>query len=171
MLRLQALARSRIIGNMVSALTVQKAFLNNLENIVNRRVDILSVTKTLSVTHRVRSIIAWEKIFTCCLVIWTWKLSQRLGYNNKILVSDGTFSLWNNDKVNTLELVRGVGKPKSHETVVRPTITYKDSQKQTITHEEERVAFVLALASTFGIWYAFRQWEVPDKATSSRWSR
>ena len=36
----QASARSRIVGNTASALTAQKAFLNNLDNIVNRRVDI-----------------------------------------------------------------------------------------------------------------------------------
>ena len=32
--------RSSIVGNTVSALTAQKAFLNNFENVVNRRVDI-----------------------------------------------------------------------------------------------------------------------------------
>ena len=36
----QASARSRIVGNMASALTVQKPFLNNFEDIVNRRVNI-----------------------------------------------------------------------------------------------------------------------------------
>ena len=36
----QASARSSIIANMVSALTAQKAFLNNFENVVNCRVDI-----------------------------------------------------------------------------------------------------------------------------------
>ena len=35
----QASARSSIVGNMTSALTVQSAFLNNFEDIVNRRVD------------------------------------------------------------------------------------------------------------------------------------
>ena len=39
-LSLQASVRSRIIGNMASTLTAQKAFLNNFENVVNRRVDI-----------------------------------------------------------------------------------------------------------------------------------
>ena len=33
-------ARSGIVGNMSSALTTQKAFLNNFEDIINRRVDI-----------------------------------------------------------------------------------------------------------------------------------
>ena len=36
----QASARSSIVGNVASALTAQKAFLNNFEDIVNRRVDI-----------------------------------------------------------------------------------------------------------------------------------
>ena len=36
----QASARSSIVGNTASALTVQSAFLNNFENVLNRRVDI-----------------------------------------------------------------------------------------------------------------------------------
>ena len=36
----QASAKSSIVGNSASALTAQSAFLNNFENIVNRRVDI-----------------------------------------------------------------------------------------------------------------------------------
>ena len=36
----QAAARYGIVGNTASALTAQSAFLNNFENIVNRRVDI-----------------------------------------------------------------------------------------------------------------------------------
>ena len=35
----QASARSRIIGNVASSLTAQKAFLNNFGNVVNQRVD------------------------------------------------------------------------------------------------------------------------------------
>ena len=36
----QASAGSSIVGNLASTLTAQSAFLNNFENIVNRRVDI-----------------------------------------------------------------------------------------------------------------------------------
>ena len=36
----QASARSGIVGNTVSALTAQSVFLNNFEDIVNRRVNI-----------------------------------------------------------------------------------------------------------------------------------
>ena len=39
-LSLQASARSSIIGNTMSVLTAQSAFLNNFENVVNRRVNI-----------------------------------------------------------------------------------------------------------------------------------
>ena len=36
----QASARSSIIGNSASSLTAQSAFLNNFENVMNRKVDI-----------------------------------------------------------------------------------------------------------------------------------
>ena len=36
----QASARSSIVGNTASAFTAQSAFLNNFENVVNRRLDI-----------------------------------------------------------------------------------------------------------------------------------
>ena len=41
----QASARSSIIGNSASSLTAQSAFLNNFEDVVNRRVDILEDVK------------------------------------------------------------------------------------------------------------------------------
>ena len=63
----QASARSSIVGNTACALTAQSAFLNNFENIVNRRVDVI---KTLSVMHRVRSITVSGKTFSCYLVTW-----------------------------------------------------------------------------------------------------
>ena len=40
LLSLRASARSKIIGNTGSALTAQKAFLNNFENVLNWSVDI-----------------------------------------------------------------------------------------------------------------------------------
>ena len=69
----QASARSEIVGNTVSALTAQSPFLNNFENVVNRRVDIREDIKryqdTVRVTHLVRLIAAWDRIFICLLVI------------------------------------------------------------------------------------------------------
>ena len=50
----QASARSSIVGNSASSLTAQSAFLNNFEDVVNRRVDIREDAKryqeTLSYT-------------------------------------------------------------------------------------------------------------------------
>ena len=68
----QASARSEIVGNTASALTAQSAFLNNFENVMNCRVDIREDIKHYEdtpVTHRVRLITAWDRIFTCCLAI------------------------------------------------------------------------------------------------------
>ena len=54
----QASARSCVIGNTASALTAQKAFLNNFENVVNRRVDIQEYIKR----HQDTLSYAWSKV-------------------------------------------------------------------------------------------------------------
>ena len=77
----QASARSSIVGNLASSLTAQSAFLNNFENVVNRRVDIQEDIKryqdalsyTLSkVNYSVR------ETFPCYLETWNEKLRQVL---------------------------------------------------------------------------------------------
>ena len=45
--------------------------------------------------------------------------SGTVGYNNKILLSDGTFSLGKNDRVNNFELAKGTGDNPSHKAVVQ----------------------------------------------------
>ena len=70
---------SGIVGNTASALTAQSAFLNNFEDIINRRVDIredLNIIKTLSVTHRVRSITGQGKYLH---VTWRHELKNQIG--------------------------------------------------------------------------------------------
>ena len=85
-----------------------------------------------------------------------------VGYNNKILVSDGKFSLGKNDKVNALELAKGykvVGlKPtkasiKNHKVVAQSDAT--QDLKQTNTYEEEKAASILFIAGAFTKWYMF----------------
>ena len=69
----QASPRSSIIGNLASSLTAQSAFLNNFQNIVNRKVDIQEGIKRYQdplVTHQVRSITVLGKTFSCYLVTW-----------------------------------------------------------------------------------------------------
>ena len=84
-----------------------------------------------------------------------------VGYNNKIPVSDGNFSLGKNDKVNTFELAKeaiiskeGKISHKDIKVVVQPSLmnTQKNStQKQTIFHKEEKVALILSMAGSFAI--------------------
>ena len=88
---------------MTSALTAQKAFLNNSEN-RNRRGDIHEVIiryqETLSYALSKVNYSMGENI---CMLPSDMN-PRTVGYNNKLLVSDGTFSLGKNDEVNTFEL-------------------------------------------------------------------
>ena len=128
----QASAGSSIVGNMASALTAQSAFLNNFENIVNRRVDIREDIKryqdTLSYTLSKVNYSVGEDVY---MLPSDMKLKIKTGtvrYNNKILVSDGKFILGKNDEVNSLET---------------PAISHKDSNlvKQTaVTHRDSETA-------------------------------
>ena len=92
----QASARSGIVGNTVSALTAQSAFLDNFEDIVNRRVDIREDIKryqdTLSYASSKVDYSVRENLY---MLPSDMNLKIRSGtarYNNKILVSDEKFS-------------------------------------------------------------------------------
>ena len=98
----QASARTGIVGNSASSLTAQSAFLNNFENVVNRRVDIREDIKryqdTLSYASSKVDYSVGENLF---MFHTNMELRIRLGtvrYNNKILVSDGKFNLGKNDE-------------------------------------------------------------------------
>ena len=91
----QASARSGIVGNTASALTAQSAFLDNFEDIVNGRVDIREDIKhyqdTLSYSSSKVNYSIGENLY---MLPGDMKLkirSSTVGYNNKILVSDGNF--------------------------------------------------------------------------------
>ena len=93
----QASARSSIVGNTASALTAQSAFLNNFEDIVNSRVNIQKDIKfyqdTLSYASSKADYSVGEHLY---MLPSDMTLKIRAGtvvYNNKILVSDGNFSL------------------------------------------------------------------------------
>ena len=100
-----------------------------------------------------------------------------VGYNNKILVSDGNLSLGKNDEVNLV-----VPEMKSHKTFLEtsaiknhktnsikpttitasqglthtPAISQKNQEPKTIIQNAEKIAVVLALAGGFPIWNIFR---------------
>ena len=117
----QASARSGIVGNTASALTAQSAFLNNFEDIVNHRVNIQEDIKhyqdTLSYASSKADYSVGESIYMIPSDMNLKIRSGAVGYNNKILVSDGKFILGKNEKVNSVPVM------KSHEvtqTAARP---------------------------------------------------
>ena len=164
----QASARSGIAGNTASALTAQLAFLNNFEDIVNRRVNIQEDIKryqdTLSYTLSKVNCSVGEHLY---MLPSDMTLKIRLGtvgYNNKILVSDEKFILEKNEKVNSLE-APVIKSHKGSNVVTQTAVTHKDSEtavthkdlekKLTITHEEEKIALILSLTGIFMVWYLF----------------
>ena len=86
-----------------------------------------------------------------------------VGYSSKILVSDEKFSLGKNDEVNETPKI-------SHQSTItqaqKPNITHVLTQAQKPTHahelakkpthEDEKIALVLALVGGFTIWNIFR---------------
>ena len=167
----QASARSSIIGNKASALTAQSAFLNNFENIVNRKVDIQEDIKryqdSLSYASSKVDYSVGEHLYMLPSDMELRIKTGTVGYNNKILVSDGNFSLGKNEKVNSLEppaiKTNSLETPaiESHSNTAQelthtPTISQKNQEPKTIAHSNEKIALVLALAGGFPIWNMFR---------------
>ena len=178
----QASARSSIVGNTASALTAQSAFLNNFENIVNRRVNIQQDIKryqdTLSYTSSKVDYSVGQNIYMLPSNLKLKIKTGTVGYNNKILVSNGNFILGKNEKVNSLEpteikshkdsktnfLETPTGK--NHKTNPLETPAMKSTQtavnsertveKTIISHEDEKVALVLSLTGIFMIWFIFQ---------------
>ena len=88
--------------------------------------------------------------------------SGTVGYNNKILISDGKFNLGKNDKVNSLE-APAMKNHKYSNVAAQTSATHKDSnlvkqtavtqkkseQKPTITHKEEKATLILFLTGGF----------------------
>ena len=102
----QASARSSIVGNTASALTSQSAFLNNFEDIVNHSVniqeDIKTYQDTLSYASSKLDYSVGQNIYMLPSNMELKIKTGTVGYNNKILVSNGNFSLWKNDEVNLI---------------------------------------------------------------------
>ena len=86
----QASARSGIVGNTASALTAQSAFLNNFENVVNRRVDIREDIKryqdTLSYASSKVDYSVGQNIYMLPSDMNLKIRSGTVGYNDKILL-------------------------------------------------------------------------------------
>ena len=163
----QVSARSSIVENTTSALTAQSAFLNNFENVVNQRVNIQEDIKyyqdTLSYASSKVDYSVGENIYMLPsnMNLFNIKLGT-VGYNNKILVSDGKFSLGKNVEVNSLETpaMKSTQTADSNEVLLlrlahAPTITHNEEPK-TITHNSKIIALVLLLAGGFAIFNMFQ---------------
>ena len=173
----QASVRSFIVGNSASSLTAQSAFLNNFENIVSRRVDIREDIKryqdTLSYASSKFDYSVGEHL---CMLPTDINLKIRLGtvgYNNKILVSDGKFNLGKNNEVNSLEApaikshkTNSLETPaiKNHKTnsLETPAIESHSNTAQglthapTISHDDVKAVFILLLTGGFTVRFLFR---------------
>ena len=96
--------------------------------------------------------------------------SGTVGYNNKILVSDGKFNLGKNDEVNSLKTpaieTNSLETPaiKNHKTnsLETPAIESHSNtargltQAPTISHEDEKTALILFIVGGFTVWFLFR---------------
>ena len=133
----QASARSGIVGNTASALTAQSAFLNNFEDIVNRKVNIQEDIKryqdTLSYASSKVDYNVGESIYMIPSDMNLKIRSGTVGYNNKILVSDGKFILGKNEKVNSVPVMKS---HKVTQTAARPKLNSNDvlSHAPNISH-------------------------------------
>ena len=154
----QASARSSIVGNSASSLTVQSTFLNNFEDIVNRKVDVRENIKryqdTLSYASSKVDYSVGEHLYMLPSDMTLKIRPGTVGYNNKILVSDGKFGLGKNDEVNSLKTP--AIKTNSLELTDTPATSQKNQKPKTITHSDEKIALVLALAGGVAIWNMFR---------------
>ena len=160
----QASARSSIIGNSASSLTAPSAFLSNFENFVNCSVniqeDIKHYQETLSYASSKVDYSIGENLFMLPSNMQLRIRSETIRYNNKILVSDGNFSLGKNENIHSLKTpaieTNSLETPaiKSHLNTARglthtPTIFQKNQKPKTIIHSNEKIALVLALAGDF----------------------
>ena len=137
--------------------------MNNFEDIVNRRLDIREDIKhyqdTLSYASSKVDYSVGENLYVLPSNMKLKIKTGTVGYNNKILVSDGNFSLGKNENVNlTLPAI------KSHETnsLETPAIeshsntTYGLTHAPTVSHEDEKTALILFLTGGFTVWFLFR---------------
>ena len=139
--------------------------MNNFEDIVNQRVNIQEDIKRYQDTFSYTSSkVDYSVGQNICMLPSDMNLIIRpgtVGYNDKILISDGKFNLGKNEKVNlTVPHKTNSVEPTTITTTQglthAPAISQKKQEPHTITHNEEKIAFVLFMAGGFAIWNIFR---------------
>ena len=169
----QTSTRGPIIGHEARNLDAQRVFLNNFENVINRRVDIPEdirrFQKTLQYARSKVDYAIGEFIY-----MLPSDMNLRIGnvrnYNNKILISSPSFKIGTNLKVNldgekdkpdVKQKKEPNTKPnKEHKQDVKPNIKFEQDVKKPdtneITYEDEKVALVLGITSVFTVWWMFK---------------
>ena len=176
----QASARSQIIGYEARNLDAQRVFLNNFENIINRRVDISEDIQRFQKTLQY----ARSKVdYAVAEYVYLLPSNVR-NYNNKILISSPSFKIGTNLKINldgekdkpdVKPKGKGIVKPKpdvkqkkepntkpnkEHKQDVKPNIKFEQDVKEPdtneITYEDEKIALVLGTTAVFTVWWMFK---------------
>ena len=130
---------------------------------MNQRVDIWEDIKhyqdTLSYASSKVDYSVGEHVYMLPINMTLKIKTGTVGYNNKILISDGTFILGKNDEVNSLE----TPAVKNHKTNSLETPAIKShanttqglTHAQTISHEDEKTAMILFLTGGFTVRFLF----------------
>ena len=180
----QTNTRSPIIGHEARNLDAQRVFLNNFENVINRRVDIPEdirrFQKTLQYARSKVDYAIGEFVY-----MLPSDMNLRIGnvknYNNKILISSPSFNIGTNVKVNIdvkskeVKTEPDVEPNKEQKQDVKPNIKFDQDVKKPdllssqfnyvekrsklndkITYEEEKVPLVLGITSVFTVWWMFK---------------
>ena len=174
----QTSGRAQIIGHEARNLDAQRVFLNNFENIINRRVDISEdiqrFQKTLQYARSKVDYAVAEYVY-----LLPSDMNLRIGkirrYNNKILIASPSFKIGTNLKINLDEekdkpevksnkeqkqyIEPNTSSNKEHKQDVKHNIEFNGESKpdkNKITYEEEKVALVLGITSIFTVWWMFK---------------
>ena len=128
---------------------------------MNRKVDIQEDVKryqdTLSYTSSKVNYSVREHLYMLPSDMELRIRSGTVGYNNKILVSDGNFSLGKNDEVNlTVPAIKSHNTNSIEPTTITQAPAISQKNQKPITHSDEKIALVLALTGGFAIWNMLR---------------
>ena len=142
---------------MASSLTAQSAFLNNFENFVKTK----CYQNTLSYASSKVNYSVGENLFMLPSNLELTIKTGTVGYNNKILVSDGNVSLGKHDEVNASlakseeETTTKQKMSTIHKVVTKAPQLPAPAEKAIITYEDEKIAVILLLAGGFLVLYMF----------------
>ena len=182
----QTSTRGQIVGHEARDLDAQRVFLNNFENVINRRVDIPEdirrFQKTLQYARSKVDYATGEFVYMLPSDM-NLQIGNIRNYNNKILISSPSFKIGTNVKINLdddntkvaktdkLDVKHKVkDKPnikpnKEHKQDVKPNrpdikqnieISRSKPDTNKITYEEEKVALILGTTVVFTVLWMFK---------------